>query len=260
MGGSTPKIELRSRLCRVRAAHWADLSFFHDRDPVDGGRARTGNLRKRSETGLAWRARRQIMVCIGSTSVKRHVVVLVAVLAAIGVAVGLSVSFTSGGTLSALPSGPLYPAPLAFAAGDSHPGCPNSAGVVTGVRPTVRELVAAIERLGRSKSAARRITDPSDWNQIGQLVEGFRSVPNPKLLASRILIWPETERREIAGLEIMRYRGCPKAIWRATWVAEICPGPYSEPATETCHRDPALAGDVYFIDRLGHWLATWNYP
>jgi hypothetical protein len=53
---------------------------------------------------------------------------------------------------------------------------------------------------------------------------------------------------------------CSPATVRDTWVAKTCPGPSSKPASETCLRDPALAGQVFLIDRHGHWLVDFTYP
>jgi hypothetical protein len=161
------------------------------------------------------------------------------------------------------PVGPVYPAPTSLAEGDSRPGCPSTSGVVSGIRPSVSNVVALLETLGHAKSklAVERVTDPSDWTETSYLLTAFKPAPPANKLATRILIWPDTKKRLISGLEpVVATTICSLRIWRATSIAQICPGPYDEPAAQTCTRDPALAGNVFVIDRLGHWLVTWTYP
>ncbi|MFZ0058495.1 MAG: hypothetical protein WAL35_00395 [Acidimicrobiales bacterium] len=120
-----------------------------------------------------------------------------------------------------------------------------------------------LEALGHSKSKleVERVIDPSDWIEANYLLSAFRPPTPTSKLASRSRIWPDTEKRLISGLEPFdSLKLCSRRISDPTWIAQICPGPNDEPASQTCSRDPVLAGNVFMTDRLSHWLVTWTYP
>jgi hypothetical protein len=153
--------------------------------------------------------------------------------------------------LSIYPDAPVYPPPVLVGASDDWSGCPALLGVVASVRPQPELVVRLLDQLGRGKLSALKASDPSYWPII---LEGnwarFQDVSPGRLLitsASR------------SGYVSLLGR-CSPATVRDTWVAKTCPGPSSKPASETCSRDPALAGQVFLIDREGHWLVDFTYP
>ena len=153
--------------------------------------------------------------------------------------------------LSIYPNALVYPPPVLVGAADDWSGCPALLGVVATVRPEPQLVARLLNQLGRDKLSALKASDPSYWPII---LEGnwarFQDVS-----PGRLLITSAAQSGYVSLLG-----RCSPATVRDTWVAKTCPGPNSKPASETCLRDPALAGQVFLIDRHGHWLVDFTYP
>jgi len=153
--------------------------------------------------------------------------------------------------LSIYPDAPVYPAPVLVGASGDWSGCPALVGVVASVRPQAKLVARLLDQLGRDKLSALKASDPSYWPII---LEGswakFQDVS-----PGRLLIMSAAQSGYVSLLA-----RCSPATVHDTWVAKICPGPNSKPASETCSRDPALAGQIFLIDRHGHWLVDFTYP
>jgi len=119
------------------------------------------------------------------------------------------------------------------------------------VKPQPELVARLLDQLGRDKLSALKASDPSYWPII---LEGnwdrFQDVS-----PGRLLIMSAAQSGYVGLLS-----HCTAATVRDTWVAKTCPGPNSKPASETCSRDPALAGQVFLIDSEGHWLVDFTYP
>jgi hypothetical protein len=152
---------------------------------------------------------------------------------------------------SIYPDASVYPPPLLAGASGDWSGCPALAGVVGTVRPQPQLVARLLDQLGRDKLSALKASDPSYWPII---LEG-NWVRFQDVSPGRLLITSAAQ----SGYASLLGR-CSPATVRDTWVAKTCPGPNSRPASETCSRDPALAGQVFLIDRLGHWLVDFTYP
>jgi len=153
--------------------------------------------------------------------------------------------------LSVYPDAPEYPPPVRGGAANDWSGCPALAGVAASTRPTPNLVARLLDQLGRSKLSAFEASDPSYWPIIvGNDWARFKDVS-----PGRLLIMTAAHSGYVGLLS-----HCSAATVRHTWVAETCPGPSSKPASETCSRDPALAGQVFLIDRRGHWLVVFTYP
>lgn len=153
--------------------------------------------------------------------------------------------------VSIYPDAPIYPPPVLVGASGDWSGCPALPGVVATVRPQPQLVARLLDQLGRDKLSALKASDPSYWPII---LEGnwarFHDVS-----PGRLLITSAAQSGYVSLLD-----RCSPATVRDTWVAKTCPGPSSKPASETCLRDPALAGQVFLIDRHGHWLVDFTYP
>jgi hypothetical protein len=145
----------------------------------------------------------------------------------------------------------IYPDAPVYGASDDWSGCPAILGIVASVRPQPELVARLLDQLGRDKLSALKASDPSYWPII---LEGnwdrFQDVSPGRLL---IMTAAQSGYVSLLGR-------CSRTTVRDTWVAKTCPGPSSKPASETCSRDPALAGQVFLIDRHGHWLVVFTYP
>lgn len=153
--------------------------------------------------------------------------------------------------LNIYPDALVYPPPVQVGASGDWSGCPALLGVVASVRPQPKLVARLLDQLGGDKLSALKASDPSYWPIIlGGNWARFQDV-SPR----RLLITSAAQ----SGYESLLGRCSPVTV-RDTWVAKTCPGPDSKPASETCSRDPALAGQVFLIDRHGHWLVVFTYP
>jgi hypothetical protein len=142
--------------------------------------------------------------------------------------------------------------------GDLRSGCPSLAGVDASAQPSLDELAQALYDLGGSQTEALRASDPAYWPMI--LTDkygiyyggGSRSVPQ---LVSLLVVTPALQ----SGYAFLVSR-CGYQTVASSWIAQICTNPSGLTGARACDAYPALATEVTFIDRLGHWLIVYSYP
>ncbi len=164
---------------------------------------------------------------------------------------------TSTPTRLSLPGGAVYPAPISEGMGDARSGCPSLSGVEASRQPSFRQLAVAIFDLGGSRTEALKASDPAFWPMILTKRYGTyygRGSPPVTELAPRLLV----VRASQSSYEAL-IAHCGSKTVASSWIAQVCHVSSGQTAAQGCAADPALAGKVVFIDRLGHWLITYVY-
>jgi hypothetical protein len=143
--------------------------------------------------------------------------------------------------------------------GDDRSGCPSLAGVDASAQPSLDELAQALYDLGGSQTEALEVTDPAFWPMILTdkygIYYGRGSRPVSQLVPL-LVVTPASQSGSYASL----VSHCGYQTVASSWIAQICTNPSGLTGARACNAYPALATEVVFIDRLGHWLIVYSYP
>ncbi|MGD0321726.1 MAG: hypothetical protein ABSC00_09030 [Acidimicrobiales bacterium] len=152
----------------------------------------------------------------------------------------------------------IYPAPVSPGMGDYRSGCPSLAGVDSSARPSLDQLAQALFDLGGSQTEALQVTDPAFWPMILTNKYGTYYGGGSRPVSQLVSLLVVTPASQSGYVFLVSHCGYPTTA--SSWIAQICTNPDGRTGARACDSYPALATEVVFIDRLGHWLIVYSYP
>jgi hypothetical protein len=141
---------------------------------------------------------------------------------------------------------------------DSQSGCPSLAGVDSSAQPSLDQLAQALYDLGGSQTEALQVTDPAFWPMILTNKYGIYYGGGSRTVSQLVSLLVVTRASQSGYAFLVSH--CGYRTVASSWIAQVCINPSGLTGAQACDAYPALAAEVVFIDRLGHWLIVYSYP